>query len=88
MSAVAVRQDAERHNASTIPAQCVFVACVVDSPVDVLQSPVNTSCCRLLLTISHTKTLLLISIFGPVSFGLAFGSPAVLIEVKRYTGEV
>ena len=44
--------------------------------------------CRLLLTLSKSKTLLLFSIFGPVSFGLAFGSPAVLIAVKRYTKQV
>lgn len=42
---------------------------------------------RLLLAVSHTKWMLLTAIFGPVSFGLAFGSPAVLIAVKRYTKE-
>ncbi|KAL0037389.1 hypothetical protein WJX79_005661 [Trebouxia sp. C0005] len=42
---------------------------------------------RLLLALSHSKWLLLTAIFGPVSLGLAFGSPAVLIAVKRYTKE-
>lgn len=40
---------------------------------------------RLLLALSYSKWLLLTAIFGPVSLGLAFGSPAVLIAVKRYT---
>lgn len=44
--------------------------------------------CRLLLALSHSRWLLLTAIFGPVSLGLAFGSPAVLIAVKRYTKEV
>ena len=32
--------------------------------------------------------MLLTAIFGPVSLGMAFGSPAVLIAVKRYTKQV
>ena len=44
--------------------------------------------CRLLLALSHSRWLLLTALFGPVSLGLALGSPAVLIAVKRYTKEV
>lgn len=57
----------------------------MDVQMDVLQ---QSSACRLLLALSYSRWLLLTAIFGPVSLGLAFGSPAVLIAVKRYTKEV
>lgn len=48
----------------------------------------NHFACRLLLALSHSRWLLLTALFGPVSLGLALGSPAVLIAVKRYTKQV
>lgn len=63
----------------------LVIASLRDVQMDVYQ---QSPACRLLLAFSHSRWLLLTAIFGPVSLGLAFGSPAVLIAVKRYTKEV
>ena len=63
----------------------LVIASLRDVQTDVYQ---QSPACRLLLAFSHSRWLLLTAIFGPVSLGLAFGSPAVLIAVKRYTKEV